>query len=264
MNELVEIGGRMPELPIHVYGPGDTSQWTTRAPSNLVFKGPIFGDARVEVVRRAACMLMPTVFIEPFGNSGIEAQLCGVPLIGSSYGAFQETVVEGVSGFRCHTLADWVEAIWLSRSLDRRQIATLARGKYSKEVAGKRYDSALRQLADLSGRGWYGDISRKFAGPAMPGQAAGPRKPRIWLYMPYFGAFPNYFQLYLDSVGQNADCLSVFLLTDIDLAGYRVPENLIPIPMTFATLREKAARFISDEFGLDVRPDALLKQPYKL
>jgi len=264
INELVEIARRMPELPIHVYGPGDTSQWAKEAPTNLVFKGPIFGDERVDVVRRARCMLMPTVFIEPFGNSGIEAQLCGVPLIASSYGAFQETVLEGVTGYRCHTLADWVEAIRLSRSLDRRQIATLARAKYSKEAAGKQYDWALKQLADLSGRGWYGDKSRKFASAAVLPQEETRRKPRIWLYMPYFGAFPNYFQLYLDSLGKNADCLSVFLMTDNDLSGYRVPDNLIPIPLTLGALREKAARLINDEFGMNVLPDALLKQPYKL
>ena len=203
-------------------------------------------------------MLMPTDFIEPFGFSGIEAQLCGVPLIATSYGAFQETVVEGVTGYRCHTLADWVEAIEISRSLDRRQIATLARGKYSKEVVGKRYDWALKQLADLSGRGWYADKSRKFASAGALPQEDTPRKPRIWLHIPYFGEFPNYFQLYLDSLGKNADCLSVFLMTDNDLSGYRVPDNLIPIQLTLGALREKAARFINDEFGMNIQPDTLL------
>ena len=264
INELAEIARRMPELPIHVYGPGDPSHWAKGAPANLVFKGPIFGDERVDVVRRARCMLMPTVFIEPFGNSGIEAQLCGVPLIASSYGAFQETVVEGVTGYRCHTLADWVAAIQMSKSLDRRQIATLARGKYAKEVVGKQYDWVLRQLADLSGRGWYTDKSRKFASGAVLPQKDTPRKPRIWLYMPYFGAFPNYFQLYLDSLAQNVDCLSVFLMTDSDLSGYRVPDNLIRIPLTLDALREKAARLINNEFGMNVQADALLKKPYKL
>ena len=56
----------------------------------------------------------------------------------------------------------------------------------------------------------------------------------------------------------------MFLLTDIDLSGYRLPDNLILIPMTFGAIREKAARLISDEFGVDVRPEALMKQPYKL
>jgi glycosyltransferase involved in cell wall biosynthesis len=177
MNELVEIARRMPELPIHVYGPGDPSQWAKDAPPNLLFKGPVFGNKRVDVVRRARCMLMPTVFIEPFGNSGVEAQLCGVPLIGVSYGAFQETILDGVTGYRCHTLADWVEAIRLSKSLDRRKISTLARSKYSKQVVGQQYDWAFKQLADLSGRGWYADKSRKFASAAVLPQKHTSRKP---------------------------------------------------------------------------------------
>jgi len=263
VDTLVEIAHRMPELPIHVYGPGDTSHWTKQVPANLVFKGPVFGDERVDVVRRARCMLMPTIFIEPFGFSGIEAQLCGVPLIAASYGAFQETVIDGVTGYRCHTLADWVEAIKLSAMLDRRQIATLARSKYSKEVVGKQYDWALAQLADLSGRGWYAAGSHKFARATVLQQENASRTPRIWLYMPYFGPFPNYFQLYLDSLKENADYLSVILMTDNDLSGYRVPDNLIRVQMTLGALREKAARFINDEYGMNVQPDAVIKKPYK-
>ena len=162
MNELVEIARRSPDVPVRVYGPGDPAEWAAQAPPNLTFHGPVFGAERVEVVRRARCMLMPTAFIEPFGNSGVEAQLCGTPLIGSSYGAFQETVEEGVTGFRCHTLADWTEAIRLSASLDRGRVSQVAAAKYGRALAGERYDRALRQLSDLSGRGWYGERSRRF------------------------------------------------------------------------------------------------------
>lgn len=264
IDTLVEIARRMPELPIRVHGPGDPSQWATGAPPNLMFKGPVFGCERVDVVRRALCMLMPTLFIEPFGFSGVEGQLCGVPLIATSYGAFQETIVDGVTGYRCHTLADWMEAIRLSRSLNRRQIAMLARSKYSKEAVGKQYDWVLRQLADLSGRGWYGDKSRKFTSAAVSAGVVRSRKRRIWLYMPYFGALPNYFQLYLDSLGRNTDCLSVFLMTDNDLSHYRIPDNLVPIPMTLETLREDVVRFINDQFGVALRADAVLKQAHKL
>jgi glycosyltransferase involved in cell wall biosynthesis len=264
MNELVDIATRMPELTIHAHGPGDPSPWASRAPSNLAFKGPLFGNERVAVVQQARCMLMPTVFIEPFGFSGIEAQLCGVPLIASSHGAFQETVVEGITGYRCHTLADWVEAIRASQSLDRRQIAALARKKYSREVVGQQYDRVLLQLSDLSGAGWYGDVSRKFEKPAVIEEAVNRRKPRIWIYLPYFGAFPNYFQLYLDSLARNSDCLSVFLVTDHDLSSFRLPDNLIPIPMTLDELRKRAARLLFVEFGVDVQPDSLIAEPYKL
>ena len=64
----------------------------------------------------------------------------------------------GIVSFRCHALADWVETIRLSRSPDRRQIAALAQGSYSKETVGKQYDWVLTRLADLLGHGWYTDI----------------------------------------------------------------------------------------------------------
>lgn len=264
MNELLEIARRTPNLPIYAHGQGDPSVWAKEAPPNLVFKGPIFGQERVKVVGRARCMLMPTVFIEPFGFSGIESQLCGVPLLGPSYGAFQETIQDGVTGYRCHTLADWVEAIDLSRSLDRRQIRRLAQEKYSKEVVGRQYDQAFRQLADLSGRGWYAEKSRKFGNAPDVSKSTEERQPRIWIYLPFFGEFPNYFQLYLDSLGQNADCLSVFLLTDNDLSAYRIPDNLVPIQMSLDALRERLALFVNAEFGLDLQPNELVKKPYKL
>jgi predicted SAM-dependent methyltransferase/glycosyltransferase involved in cell wall biosynthesis len=264
INILVEIARRMPDLPIHVYGPGDTSHWAD-APPNIVFKGPVFGRERVEVVRRARCMLMPTIFIEPFGNSGVEAQLCGVPLIGSSYGAFCETIIDGVTGYRCNTLADWVEAIQQSAKLDRRTIAESARSRYTYEVIGRQYDQAFRQLADLSNRGWYSGSSHKFAKPAIGAPTSTrPRQPRIFLYMPYYGQLPTYFQLYLDSLARNTDYLYVFFLTDTDLANYSIPENLIHIKMSLDELRKRCGSLLATEFGYTVDPETLIKSPYKL
>lgn len=160
---LVDIAKRMPDLTILAHGAGDAGPWAATCPPNLKFKGPVFGNERVEVVRRARCMLMPTVFIEPFGFSGIEAQLCGTPLLASNYGAFHETVIDGVTGFCCNTLADWAEAIRRSAMLDRPTIARLARKKYSKQVIGRQYDRIFRQLQALDGAGWYAQESSKFA-----------------------------------------------------------------------------------------------------
>lgn len=260
MATLVEIARRMPDLPIHVYGPGDPTQWAKDGPPTLLFKGPIFGAARAEAIRQACCMLMPTVYVEPFGFSGIEAQLCGVPLIGTSFGAFQETIIDGVTGYRCHTLADWIAAIRRSATLDRKQISDLARQRYSREVIGQQYNWVLQQLADLSGPGWYGEVSRKFPDPP---PAKPQRQPRIWLYMPHFGAVPKYFQLYLDSLARNADLLSVIFITDVDLSSFSLPDNLIVVTSTLDAERERAATFLREALGIDVAAASLLTTPYK-
>lgn len=133
-------------------GQGDPTPWKH---SNIEYWGPLSGTQRSEFMRNAICSLMPTNFIEPFGGSGVEGMLCGTPLIATDYGAFTETVQEGVNGFRCKTLRDWIEAVDQVGSLDRKRIADNARATYSLEACGKKYDKAFTQIYELYSDGWY-------------------------------------------------------------------------------------------------------------
>jgi 2-polyprenyl-3-methyl-5-hydroxy-6-metoxy-1,4-benzoquinol methylase len=85
----------------------------------------------------------------------VEAMLCGTPVVSVDYGAMTETVTEGVMGYRCHTLQDWIDGINNAGNLDRRTIASIARDKWSLEACGRRYDKIFCQLNDLYRRGWY-------------------------------------------------------------------------------------------------------------
>jgi len=138
--------------PIVLHGQGDPTPWNH---PNIEYRGPIHGTERSDFLRNARAALMPTVFTEPFGGSGVEAMLCGTPLVSVDYGAFTETVINGVTGFRCHTLQDWVDAIHNADTLDRRKIANTARQRYSLETCGKMYDRVFQTLNDLWRKGWY-------------------------------------------------------------------------------------------------------------
>lgn len=138
--------------PILLCGQGDPSPWEHERISYL---GPISGKERSNFLRNARAALMPTVFTEPFGGSGVEAMLCGTPLISVDYGAFTETVIDGVTGFRCHTLGDWVDGVEKAGDLDRRQIADTARSRYNLDVCGKKYDRVFSDLYNLANSGWY-------------------------------------------------------------------------------------------------------------
>jgi 2-polyprenyl-3-methyl-5-hydroxy-6-metoxy-1,4-benzoquinol methylase len=138
--------------PIVLHGQGDPSPWNH---PNIEYRGPISGTARSEFLRNARALLAPSVFTEPFCGMAVEAMLCGTPVVSVNYGAMTETVVEGIMGYKCHTLQDWIDGINNAGSLDRRTIASIARNQWSLEACGRRYDKIFCQLNDLYRRGWY-------------------------------------------------------------------------------------------------------------
>jgi hypothetical protein len=90
------------------------------------------------------------------------------------------------------------------------------------------------------------------------------KKSRMYIFIPYYGSFPNYFQLYLDSLSINNDILTVFIITDIDTSSYKIPENAIIINMKLQEIRERVALFLKNEYSMNINPDELLKFNYKL
>lgn len=112
-------------------------------------------DERNELMRRAHAILVPTRYIEPFGAVAVEAQMCGTPAITSDFGAFRETVDQGVSGFRFRTLAEGVEAVERASDLDHELIRSRAIYHYSLDAIGPLYDRWFQQLDGLRRGGWY-------------------------------------------------------------------------------------------------------------
>lgn len=86
----------------------------------------------------------------------------------------------------------------------------------------------------------------------------------IYIFLPYFGKFPNYFQLYLDSVAINYDILKIILITDIDISSYTLPLNVIHVPMTLDEVRQRICKLIQTEYNKEVSTSDILKKPYKL
>lgn len=156
LNTIKAIVDHGPEW-IHVKVCGnqlqDIEQWKH---PRIEFVPPLCGTDRATFLGNAVCALMPTTFIEPFGGSGVEAMACGTPLIAVDYGAFSETIVEGVTGYRCHTLQDWLDNIEKARHLDRALVASTTRARYSLETIRAQYKKVLDDLANLrTSEGWY-------------------------------------------------------------------------------------------------------------
>ncbi len=79
-------------------------------------------EKRADLMSHAKAVIVPTLYLEPFGGVNVEAQLCGTPVITSNAGVFPETVIDGVTGFRCDTYQDFLEATQKVDSLDPKAI----------------------------------------------------------------------------------------------------------------------------------------------
>lgn len=129
------------------------------APDFGEYVGVVGAEQRGELMAGARAVFVPTIYIEPFGNVAVEAQLCGTPVICSDWGAMTETVEQGVTGYRCRTLGEFMEAVTIidagqgpdatAAEMRRRAIE-----KYSTASVAGRYEKAFTRLDQLWREGW--------------------------------------------------------------------------------------------------------------
>lgn len=73
---------------------------------------------------------------------------------------------------------------------------------------------------------------------------------KIALVLPYYGRFPNYFQLFLRSVEMNPG-FDVLLVTDIDTAGVSLPANVHVVALSLGDIRNRVKSLIPAPLKLD-------------
>jgi glycosyltransferase involved in cell wall biosynthesis len=112
-------------LPIVVAGkctePRELEYFRTCIEPRLGPDVTIFGTAdaaaKRDLLARAAVLVFPILWDEPFGMVMIEAMACGTPVVALRRGAVPEVVVDGVTGVLCDDPADLPAAITAARRL---------------------------------------------------------------------------------------------------------------------------------------------------
>lgn len=119
------------------------------------FVGAVGPEERAKLMGGAIATFAPTLYVEPFGNVVIEAQACGTPTITTDWGAFTETNINGFTGYRCRTLAEFMQAAEDVKKLDRESIRHWAISQYNLDTIGLQYEAYFKRLLTLWDDGWY-------------------------------------------------------------------------------------------------------------
>jgi glycosyltransferase involved in cell wall biosynthesis len=145
---VAEIAQRV-DIPVKVAGqPGPPIPGTQ-------YIGILTGAQKYEALAGATALLSPSTYLEPFGGVAVEAMLSGTPVITTDWGAYTETVQNGITGFRCRTLSEFMRAVKEAPSLNRQHIAVKTTARYSLSIGSLKYRKYFDRLATLYGDGWY-------------------------------------------------------------------------------------------------------------
>lgn len=92
---------------------------------NWEYVGLVDIEKRKELMAHAIATFVPTIYLECFAGTHIESMLSGTPPITTNFGVFPGTIpdnVNGIVGFRCNTLQDFVDAAKIAKNVDHKKV----------------------------------------------------------------------------------------------------------------------------------------------
>ncbi|WAZ25309.1 glycosyltransferase family 4 protein [Streptomyces cinnabarinus] len=118
-----------------------------RLASDVTWLESVAGAEKEQLLSRAACLLFPIRWHEPFGLVVVEALACGTPVVALRAGAAPELLEDGVSGVLCGDPGELPAAVDRATRLDPATCRRSAqRFDVSAMVAG--YESVYRRALD--------------------------------------------------------------------------------------------------------------------
>lgn len=151
--DLARRAGRQ----LYLAGQGDPAPFLD---SHVKYVGAVGVAARRELLANAKALVCPTRYVEPFGGVCVEAQMSGTPVITTDWGAFPETVLHGVTGYRCRTMEHFEFAARNIDRIDPQDCRDWALN-FSLDNVSKMYEEYFSMLLNLTGEGFYAADPRR-------------------------------------------------------------------------------------------------------
>lgn len=113
----------------------------------------IDAEERRELLAGAAAVFVPSLYTEPFGMIAVEALMSGTPIITTPWGGLGEINVDGVTGYKCNTMQDFVDAVSKIDNIDPADCYAYGM-RYAMDNVRHEYQRWFDDLAGLWGEGW--------------------------------------------------------------------------------------------------------------
>ena len=112
----------------------------------VVYVGHAGPDKRKDLLGKAAALLHPINFNEPFGMSVAEAMLCGTPVIAFNKGSMPELINDKQTGFLVNTIDEAVNAVAQLPTIKREECRDWATAQFSSEKMVDDYYKLYQQI----------------------------------------------------------------------------------------------------------------------
>jgi glycosyltransferase involved in cell wall biosynthesis len=119
-------------------------------PGHVEVIGHVDVNKRKTLMANAKAVVCMSTFAEPFCGVHVEAMMSGTPVITADWGAFTEFNVHGVTGFRCRTLDQMVDAGRRIHEIDPMACRKWAFDNFSTPVVAKKYEDFFDSIRPKS------------------------------------------------------------------------------------------------------------------
>ena len=124
-------------------------------PPNIEEFGYADAGQRRQLMSGAQALIIASRYSEPFAGVQCEAWLSGTPVISPDYAAFAEYNQHGVTGFRCRTFRDYVQAVDRIDQIDPAECRRWGL-RFSLEQIAPEYERYFQDVMNVyTGQGWY-------------------------------------------------------------------------------------------------------------
>ena len=118
---------------------------------HVVFMGEVSDGEKQSLLGKAAALLFPIDWPEPFGLVMIEAMACGTPVIARPGGSVREIIEDGVTGFIVDSEDQALAAINRLHTIDRRRVRAEFERRFTVGLMADEYVRVYRELIQVAG-----------------------------------------------------------------------------------------------------------------